>query len=567
MLPAPYPLYTGVVLLGSAIHLSRMAVIWNCGYCWRAVLLGVLGVVVSLAQDLTTTDDSFYDDPDLICGDEGMEYSVSPMPNASLRILVQEHDGKLKILANDSSCGIWVTSNSNGSLLIDMYYDGCYIKKQGNYYGMTLFIEHNTTGEWEVYQKEDLRCPFCQAMDAPALNKCSDVPKSDRFPCAGPTSSSDFCHQRGCCYDQNDSVTPCYYNNKVTAQCTRDGVFSLAISKYLTQPPIILNSVRFPRGTGVACSPVAQNNAFLLFQFPLTACGTTRNEDGSTIIYENNLMAEKYVSTWNGVSISRDSTFRLYIQCRFSAASFVPVNVVVYTPPPPLPASSSGLLTLEMRIAKDQQYVEYYTVSDYPVRKVLRDPIFVEVRILHRNDPALTLILEHCWANPSENPLQQPQWPILTSRCPSAGDNYKTELLPLSGREDFPYYYKRFIVRTFTFVNPISQQVLDGLVYIHCSASTCTPSSLDSCMDNCTASRTKRSAYSLEQLSIISVEGPIEFHRYEHKQKEIVHSGYYTRTECAVAAVGLLFGSITGFIILVWTLRRQTRFRTPNQHV
>ncbi|XP_031752486.1 zona pellucida sperm-binding protein 4 isoform X2 [Xenopus tropicalis] len=515
-----------------------MAVMRNAGYCWSAILLGVLGVV-SLAQDLPTIDDSFYDDPDLICGDEGMEYSASPMLNgsASLRILVQEHDEKLKILANDSSCGIWVTSNSNGSLLINVHYDGCYITKKGNYYAMTLFIEHNTTGEWEVYQKEDLRCPFSQAMDAPALNKCSDVQKSDRFPCAIPTSSSDLCHQRGCCYDQNDSRTPCYYDNKVTAQCTQDGQFSLAISKYLTQPPLILSSVRFPRGTSAACSPVAQNNAYLLFQFPLTACGTTHYEDGPTIIYENNLVAEKYVITWNGVSISRESTFRLTIQCRLCAASLVTVNAIIYTPPPPLPASSSGLLTLEMRIAK-------------------------EVRLLDRNDPALTLILEHCWANPSENPTQQPQWPILTDRCPSSGDNYKTELLPISLGEDFPLYYKRFIVKTFTFITPLTQEALNGFVYLHCSASICTPSSLDSCMDTCTTSRTKRTVDNLGELLTISAQGPVEFQRYENKSKEMYNPSYDTRTEHALAAVGLLFGSITGFIILVWTLRRKIHFRT-----
>lgn len=61
----------------------------------------------------------------------------------------------------------------------------------------------------------------------------------------------------------------------------------------------------------------------------------------------------------------------------------------------------------------EQSYSSYYTDRDYPVVKVLRDPIYVEVRILQRTDPVLVLVLHQCWATPSANPQQQPQWPIL----------------------------------------------------------------------------------------------------------------------------------------------------------
>lgn len=64
----------------------------------------------------------------------------------------------------------------------------------------------------------------------------------------------------------------------------------------------------------------------------------------------------------------------------------------------------------------DQHYSEYYSHGDYPVVKVLRDPVFLEVRILRRTDPKLVLVLHECWATPSTNPLQQPQWPILVNR-------------------------------------------------------------------------------------------------------------------------------------------------------
>lgn len=38
----------------------------------------------------------------------------------------------------------------------------------------------------------------------------------------------------------------------------------------------------------------------------------------------------------------------------------------------------------------------------------------MEVRLLRRTDPRLVLVLHRCWATPSANPFQLPQWPILS---------------------------------------------------------------------------------------------------------------------------------------------------------
>lgn len=55
-------------------------------------------------------------------------------------------------------------------------------------------------------------------------------------------------------------------------------------------------------------------------------------------------------------------------------------------------------------------------------------------------------------------------WPFL--RCPYAGDNYQTQLVPLSIASglQFPLHYQRFTLYTFTFVDSISQEMLSGLV-------------------------------------------------------------------------------------------------------
>uniref|UniRef100_A0A8C3P3U3 ZP domain-containing protein n=1 Tax=Chrysemys picta bellii TaxID=8478 RepID=A0A8C3P3U3_CHRPI len=254
-------------------------------------------------------------------------------------------------------------------------------------------------------------------------------------------------------------------------------------------------SVHLVSAHGSRCAPVSRNEAFVVYRFPLSACGTTVQASGDQRVYENELVADRQVLTSRSGSITRDSTFRLTIRCSYSAEDFLPVNVVVSTLPPPPPAVGQGPLALEMRLATDEHYGTYYADREYPVVKFLRDPVHVEVRILQRTDPSLALVLHQCWATPSTNPLQQPEWPILVEGCPYEGDNYQTQLVPVSEASglQFPSHHQRFIVSTFTFVDTTSQRALSGPVYFHCSASACMPSGLERCVVQCPTSLQGRS--------------------------------------------------------------------------
>lgn len=61
----------------------------------------------------------------------------------------------------------------------------------------------------------------------------------------------------------------------MTAHCTPDGQFSIAVSRDVTLPPVILDSVHLASGPSAGCTPVVKNSAFVVYQFPLSACGTT----------------------------------------------------------------------------------------------------------------------------------------------------------------------------------------------------------------------------------------------------------------------------------------------------
>nr|XP_056707976.1 zona pellucida sperm-binding protein 1-like [Euleptes europaea] len=309
---------------------------------------------------------------------------------------------------------------------------------------------------------------------------------SGKVPCAvaqGPAA----CYQAGCCYNEGDQTAQCYYGNTVTVQCLQDGHFILVVSRHMLDYPVILESVRLSY-TQAGCDPMRRTEDFLVFHFPLTQCGTTVQVTGGRLIYENQLVSGIAILSGPDGSITRDSTFILHARCIYNAADFLPVQAEVLLPPTPAPVSQMGPLRLELRIATDVSYKSYYSDGNYPVMKVLGDPVYMEVRILQRMDPSLVLVLHDCWATPSTNPFEQLQWPILVDGCPFEGDNYRTQRVPLgpaSSELPFPTHYQRFIISTFTFVESGSQVVLDGLVYLFCSVSVCYPSPLEPCRTSC----------------------------------------------------------------------------------
>ncbi|KAA0722013.1 Zona pellucida sperm-binding protein 1 [Triplophysa tibetana] len=200
-------------------------------------------------------------------------------------------------------------------------------------------------------------------------------------------------------------------------------------------------------------------------------------------------------------SITRDSQFELLFQCRYSATAVEALVIEVNTVPPPPPVAAPGPLRVELRLANgqcvtkgcaegDEAYTSYYGEDEYPVTKVLREPVYVDVRILERTDPNLVLMLGHCWATSAPSPLSLPQWDLLVDGCPYQDDRYLTALVPEVGSSglQFPTHYKRFVVKMFTFVDPSSLAPLQETIYFHCSTAVCHPAS-GSCEQNCARKR------------------------------------------------------------------------------
>nr|KAF6439567.1 zona pellucida glycoprotein 1 [Molossus molossus] len=353
---------------------------------------------------------------------------------------------------------------------------------------------------------------------------------SGHIPCT-VRSSKEACQQAGCCYD-NTRDAPCYYGNTATVQCFRNGHLVLVFSRKMALAHRITLAGVHLAYAPTRCSPTQETGSFVVFHFPLTHCGTTVQVVGNQLIYENQLVSDIEVQTGPRGSITRDSTFRLHIRCIFNASDFLPLQASVFPPPSPASVTQPGPLRLELRIAKDETFRSYYEEKDYPIVRLLLEPVPLEVRLLQRTDPRLVLVLHRCWATPSANPVQQPQWPILEDGCPFEGDSYRTRMVVSDKTElPFPAHYQRFTVATFAFLDSGSRRALRGPVYFFCSASACAPSGLETCSSACGArtARQRRSSSrhgdTAQPQNIVSSPGPVGFVDAYRKETTLGPSG------------------------------------------
>ncbi|XP_052583326.1 zona pellucida sperm-binding protein 4 [Peromyscus californicus insignis] len=502
----------------------------------------------------------------LHCGLQNFQFTMNLSLEAqSPELTAWDSQGLPHRLKNDSDCGMWVMDSPGGPLVLEATYNGCYVTLRGSYYVMVVGVQGvDVAGHMAGPMKRLLKCPLdLRGKFTDTLNTevCKSVPVKERLPCAPSPISQGDCDELGCCYSsEEEEAGSCYYGNTVTSQCTRGGRFSIAVSRNVTSPPLHLDSLHLVFRSDSGCDPVMATPTFVLFHFPFTSCGTTRQITGDQVVYENELVATQDVRAWDNGSITRDSIFRLQVSCSYSILSNTsPINMQVLSLPPPLPKMQPGPLNLELQIAKDKSYGSYYGANDYPLVKLLLDPIYVEVSILHRTDPSLGLLLEQCWATPGPKPFHQPQWPILVKGCPYAGDNYQTKRIAVQkASRPFPSHHQRFSISTFSFTSAIREkQTFGGQVYLHCSALVCQPAGTPSCMVICPASRRRRKSelHFENNTASISSKGPVILLQSTKDPADMLHRYSSTPMDSpALWIVGLSAVTIIIGVLLIFYL-------------
>ncbi|NWV59803.1 ZP2 protein, partial [Malurus elegans] len=260
---------------------------------------------------------------------------------------------------------------------------------------------------------------------------------------------------------------PCEQHPVLAAVCTHDGFMDFEVLAESTVPPLDLDTLRL---RDPACRPAYKSplNDRVWFHVPLNGCGTRFWFDGEKIHYENEVRA--FPTDLPLGRISRDSDLRLTVVCSFSnsdASLTVKVNDL-----PPVPAAvNQGSLSLVLLSYPEASFRQPYSEEQFPIVRYLRQPIFLEVQVLNRNDPNVHLVLDDCWATGSPEPRSVPQWNIVVDGCEYALDSYRTVFHPVGRGVSYANYRQRLEVKTFAFVS--GGRALPGLVYFHCSVLLC----------------------------------------------------------------------------------------------
>nr|XP_014347799.1 PREDICTED: zona pellucida sperm-binding protein 2-like [Latimeria chalumnae] len=231
--------------------------------------------------------------------------------------------------------------------------------------------------------------------------------------------------------------------------CTEEGYMNFKVYRNVTRPPLNLDTVHL---RDPSCQANKRAEGVLHFSVPLQKCGTRFSVLNGKAVYENEVRA-----LWADLPpshISRDSEYRVTILCYYWGNGTARLTPKILTLSPPLLATDQGVLVIVLRLYPDESYQVPYSDQDYPIVKYLRQPIYLEVQVLHRSDPNIELVLDDCWATASSDPRSLPQWNVVIDGCENEGDYYKTrfhKIASVSGVQ-YPSHYKRFEVKTFTFM-------------------------------------------------------------------------------------------------------------------
>eukprot|EP00063_Salmo_salar_P072595 XP_014047430.1 PREDICTED: uncharacterized protein KIAA0754-like [Salmo salar] len=175
-------------------------------------------------------------------------------------------------------------------------------------------------------QRPEPQCPQLQTPQRsepqwPAVTKTPDqrcqVQVQDTVQCGTPDIAPSQCQTIDCCFNGQQ----CYYGKAVFVQCTRDAQFVVVVARDATSPKIDIDSISLLGVNDSPCSPVGITLAFAIYQFPVTACGTTLKEESGYVVYENRMASSYNVGMGPRGSITRDSHFELLFQCKYSATA------------------------------------------------------------------------------------------------------------------------------------------------------------------------------------------------------------------------------------------------------
>ncbi|KAA0721904.1 hypothetical protein E1301_Tti020526 [Triplophysa tibetana] len=175
------------------------------------------------------------------------------------------------------------------------------------------------------------------------------------------------------------------------------------------------------------------------------------------------------------------STDMLLVECRYYPGSVVSVGYLVKSPSLGPAIKAQGVFGVQLRIAKDEYYEDFYPQYHQPLRMLLGKPLYLEVRLINPPDPTAMLLVHYCVAYPRS---ARSAWILIYDGCPNSLDLTPTHTPPATPAEALTNHVRRFTVTTFKFLPDDDSLQTDEEIYFMCSTEVCLPSD-GPCIEGC----------------------------------------------------------------------------------
>ncbi|XP_074470657.1 zona pellucida sperm-binding protein 4-like [Sebastes fasciatus] len=424
---------------------------------------------------------------DVVCTDFGFQITLLTGSLSDVKVLGSKE--VLSVIDAPDYCGYEVNSFQDN---LTVPFTGCNVKHTDGYSLQLLYVDdfgqtQVTTASCDESLKFDPdlfprssgqpkpTTKQCNKPAPPAVSDCA-VASGERVPCGQSGISSSDCEKLGCCVDSS----ACYYP---LDECTADQHFVFAIRHDSASIPVDPTKLVIPGNPN--CKPVIVNDKVAIFKFKLTECGARNYMVGETKIYLAEVQTViKALNLKFGI-ITRCDPLRFMVECRYSQTgaaqqSLASVGYMVKTPSSTLPSLiiSNGLYGVQLRIAEDQTYSSYLPTNSQPLRLLLGNPVYLELR-LKSPKPDAVILVNYCLAYPrsAKNALV-----LIYEGCANPHDP-KVSVLKVS---DLPKnrHQRRFMVQAFQFMDQKTNKYLDEEIYFMCSTEVCRPAE-KTCAERC----------------------------------------------------------------------------------
>ncbi|KAI7810564.1 putative zona pellucida sperm-binding protein 4-like [Triplophysa rosa] len=438
--------------------------------CRHALLPDALEPFHQIIPRTTSTPASARQPPNVqvLCSSQHMSVKVPPGPIFSLLVEAPSSGIKTQIkavplLEAASHCGYSLKRDKDGAFNILLPYSSCHMTQQDGQHKIILKYETPDGRPVETLLS-------CQASDS---QECNVIP-DQQLVCGSGALSSTECHDKGCCYSLDTQL--CYYPMD---ECTADHHFVFSVNSSVANPP--LSPSTLVTAGNSSCSPEKVTADFALFKIPLDECGVHRYEVGKTVIYMVEILNRVQSVSLNYGTITRDSPVRLLVECRYYPGSVVSVGYLVKSPSLGPAIKAQGVFGVQLRIAKDEYYNDFYPQYHQPLRMLLGKPLYLEVRLMNPPDPTALLLVHYCVAYPRS---AKSAWILIYDGCPNSLDQTPTHTPPATPAEALTNQVRRFTVTTFKFLPEDDSLQTNEEIYFMCSTEVCLPSD-GPCIEGC----------------------------------------------------------------------------------